>query len=78
MRVRGQTDKLSKEFGIVIRRRRHKAGISQEIFAEKADIHRTYVSQIELGKVEIGLGVAKKIATALGVPLGSLIREAER
>lgn len=67
-----------KEFGIVIRRQRNKLKLSQEDFAEKANIHRTYVSSIELGKVQVGLGVAFKLAKALGVPLSKLIREVER
>ena len=67
----------SRDFGTVIRRR-NKLGLSQENFAERAEIHRTYVSSIELGKVQVGLSVAFKLAKALGVPLSQLIREAER
>ena len=69
--------RLRQEFGIVVRRRRHKLNISQEEFADRANIHRTYVSSIELGKVDIGIGVAYKIAVALNLPLNKLIREAE-
>ena len=68
---------LEKKLGRVIRERRKKLGFSQEVFAEKAEIHRTYVSDVELGKVQIGLGVAEKIAGALGQSLSYLIREAE-
>ena len=76
MKSRGQT-KISPSFGTVIRRRRHQLGWSQEEFAEKAGIHRTYVSSIEQGKVNIGLDVAKNIADGLKVPLSKLIKEAE-
>ena len=69
--------RLEKKFGIVIRRRRHALGLSQEAFAEKAQIHRTYVSDIELGKVNLGIGIAEKLADALGQSLSYLIREAE-
>lgn len=65
------------EFGVVIRRKRHKLRISQEELAEIAEIHRTYVSSIELGKVDIGLGIAYKISSALKTPLSTLIKEAE-
>jgi transcriptional regulator with XRE-family HTH domain len=68
---------LEKKLGLIIRKRRQKLGLSQEDFAEKADIHRTYVSDIELGKVNIGISVAEKIAEALGQSLSHLIREAE-
>ncbi len=76
MKSKRQT-KIGPGFGTVVRRRRHLSGLSQEEFAEKADIHRTYVSSIELGKVDIGLSVAKKIADALQVPLSKLLKEAE-
>lgn len=69
--------RVRQEFGMVIRRRRHKLGLSQEDFADQANIHRTYVSSIELGKVDVGIGVAYKLAKALNLPLSKLIREAE-
>jgi transcriptional regulator with XRE-family HTH domain len=69
--------KFRQEFGLVIRRRRHKLNLSQEDFADMANIHRTYVSSIELGKVDVGIGVAFKIAAALNTPLGKLIKETE-
>jgi len=68
---------IEKDFGITVRNHRKKQGLSQEAFAEKADIHRTYVSEIELGKVEISLRVAEKISRALGVRLSKLIGEAK-
>jgi len=71
-------NKFREEFGIAIRRRRHKLELSQEDFADKADIHRTYVSSIELGKVDVGIGIAYKVATALNLPLSKLIKETEK
>ncbi len=52
-------------------------GLSQEAFAEKAGIHRTYVSSIELGKVQVGIGVAHQLAVALNVPLSKIWRDIE-
>ncbi len=69
---------LQRQFGRVVRRHRERLGLSQEKFSEKAQIHRTYVSSIELGKVHVGLGVAFKLADALGVLLSRLISEVER
>jgi transcriptional regulator with XRE-family HTH domain len=68
---------IQKDFGITVRRHRHKLNLSQEEFAEKANIHRTYVSDIELGKVDVGIRVAGKIAKTLGMPLSKLVKEAE-
>jgi transcriptional regulator with XRE-family HTH domain len=68
---------ISKAFGMVVRRQRERLGLSQEALANSAGIHRTYVSSIELGKVRVGLDVAKKVADGLGIPLKELIAEAE-
>lgn len=64
-------------FGVAVRRRREQLGLSQEAFAERAGVHRTYVSSIELGKVQVSIGVAQKLAEALGVRLSGLWREIE-
>lgn len=64
-------------FGRAVRQLREKLGISQEDFAEKAGIHRTYVSSIELGKVSVGIEIANQLALALGRRLSDLVKEAE-
>ena len=69
---------IEKFFGAEVRRRRQKLGLSQEDFADKASIHRTYVSSIELGKVQVSIGIAQKLAETLDVPLSKLWREIER
>lgn len=51
--------------------------MSQEDFADEAGIHRTYVSSIELGKVDVSISIAYKIACALKLPLSSLFKEVE-
>jgi transcriptional regulator with XRE-family HTH domain len=71
------SDAISKAFGRVVRARREARGLSQEELAALAGIHRTYVSSIELGKVRLGLDIAKKVADGLGIPLGDLVAEAE-
>ncbi len=68
---------IEKKFGIVVRRQREKLGLSQEAFAEKAGVHRTYMSSIELGKVQVSIQVAHQLATALGIPLSRLWRFVE-
>ncbi|MBW3600144.1 MAG: helix-turn-helix transcriptional regulator [Planctomycetes bacterium] len=70
--------KIEEIFGAVVRKRRNKLGLSQEAFADKAGIHRTYVSSIELGKVQISIGIAQQLAEALEAPLSKLWREVER
>ena len=75
---KSKVNRFRGEFGVVIRRKRHKLGLSQEDFADQAGIHRTYVSSIELGKVDVGIGTAYKISAALNLPLSKLIKEAEK
>ena len=66
-----------KSFGRAIRNEREKLGLSQEDFAEKANVHRTYISSIELGKVSVGIEVANSLAFALGLKFSELIKRAE-
>lgn len=65
-------------FGVAVRRRREQLGLSQEAFADRAGVHRTYVSSIELGKVQVSIGVAQKLADALDVRLSTIWREVEQ
>ena len=69
---------IEKVFGVAIRKRRQQLGLSQEDFADKAGIHRTYVSSIELGKVQVSIGIASQLAVALEVPLSRIWRDIER
>jgi transcriptional regulator with XRE-family HTH domain len=64
-------------FGEVVREFRERRGLSQEDFADKAAIHRTYVSSIERGKVQISIAIAQKVADALEVPLSRIWRVIE-
>jgi len=65
-------------FGKVVRQRRNELGLSQEDFADKAGIHRTYVSSIELGKVQISIRIAHQLAVALETPLSRIWKEVEQ
>ncbi len=61
------------DIGVAIKRERKSKGINQEILAEKAEINRSYLSQIENNKRRISLDVAMRIAKALKIPLQELI-----
>ena len=63
--------------GRTIRLARERLGLSQEDFAERANVHRTYISSVELGKVNVGIEVANALAAALGLKLSDLVRRAE-
>ena len=70
------TNNIIKEFGTAIRHRRSDLGISQEELAERADLHRTYVSDVERGARNISLQSIAKLAGALTISIASLFPEA--
>lgn len=53
-------------FGKKLRELRKKQGMSQESFAQKAGVHRTYVGMIERGEKNITLVNIEKMAKGLG------------
>ena len=55
------------QFGVVIRGLRLEIGLSQESFALKVGIHRTYIGGIERGERNITLINILRISEALGV-----------
>jgi len=61
-----------------VRKFRIARGLSQEKLAERADIHRTYVGDVERGLRNIALVNMHRIASALGVSLSSLISDMEK
>lgn len=54
-------------FGTNVRKYRMRLGLSQEKFAEKCGLHRTYISDIECFRRSISLDNIQKLADALGV-----------
>jgi transcriptional regulator with XRE-family HTH domain len=69
---------LSPWLGVAIRRRREARGLSQEELAERADLHRTYVSMVERAVRNISIDALSGIADALEVAPSHLIAQAER
>ena len=61
-------------FDRAIRLAREKHGLPQEDFAERANVHRTCFSSIELGEVNVGIEVANSLVAALGLRLSELVR----
>ncbi|HEX8170997.1 MAG TPA: helix-turn-helix transcriptional regulator [Thermoanaerobaculia bacterium] len=54
-------------FGQTLRKLREEAGLTQEEVADRADIHWTYLSQVEGGKRNLGLENIVYLAKAIGV-----------
>ena len=58
-----------------LRRLRLQKGWSQEEFAFEANIHRTYVSDLERGARNPTIVVVEKLAISLGVTVSELFEE---
>ena len=62
-------------FGTNVKRYRQAMGISQEAFAEKSGLHRTYISAIECFRRSISLENIQRIADALEIDTYKLFVE---
>jgi transcriptional regulator with XRE-family HTH domain len=56
-----------------MRRWRAERGMSQETLGFEAELHRTYISDVERGNRNPSIGAIEKIAKALGVSCGQLL-----
>jgi len=70
--------RIQAAFGKATRKFRVAAGLSQEKLAELADIHRTYVGDVERGERNISVVNMVKVADALKVKLSEMVREMEK
>jgi transcriptional regulator with XRE-family HTH domain len=72
------TPRLQKAFGEAIRARRQELGISQEDLGFEAELHRTYISQLERGLKSPSLATIEQLAQVLKAKPSDLIRAAEK
>ena len=68
-------NEILKNFGSKVRQYRELLGLSQEKFAEKANVHRTYIGTVERGETNITLVNVYKLAKALEVNVTQLIKD---
>ena len=61
-----------------LRRKRHDQQMTQEELAERAGLSARYVGAIERGDVSASVTVLGRIAQALGVEPGELLRRSSR
>ena len=62
-------------FATSARKLRYGLGISQEELAERADLHRTYIADLERASRNPTLLTIKKLAKGLGVSAADLLSE---
>lgn len=66
---------IKTDLGNRIRELRQQTGLSQEKFALRIGMDRTYFASVEAGKRNIAIVNIKKIADGIGVSLSELFRD---
>lgn len=64
-------------FPDLLRKLRTEKGLTQEALADRAELHFTYISQVERGLKSPSLRSLAQIADALDISLSSLMRRLE-
>ena len=69
---------IRERFGFAVKTRREELQLTQEDLAEKAGIHRTYLSDVERGSRNLSLINIGRLAAALSMSLAELFHLVER
>ena len=72
-----QSSEARSRFATSLRKWRNRRGLSQEELAERADLHRTYISDVERGARNLSLESISKLANALEISLPVLFSNPE-
>jgi transcriptional regulator with XRE-family HTH domain len=65
------------QFSMVLRQLREERGFSQEQLAERADLNRSYLGEVERGRAVPSIVTVSKLAGALDIRLSSMIARCE-
>ena len=76
MKRRAKPD-IRERFGFAVKARREERGWTQEDLADRAHIHRTYLSDVERGSRNLSLINIERLADALELPISELFRLTE-
>jgi transcriptional regulator with XRE-family HTH domain len=68
---------IRERFGFAVRSRREELSLTQEALADRARIHRTYLSDVERGTRNVSLVNVELLAQALEMSLSELFRRVE-
>lgn len=78
MERRLEKEELFKRLGTAIRLRRSSLGLSQDDLAERADMNRAHLGEVERGKRNPSFWAVYKLSIALELELEVLMREMVR
>lgn len=65
---------IQKTLGNRIRQLRQKKGWSQEEFADRCELHRSYMGVVERGQVNLTLATLHKLAGTLEMSVSALLK----
>lgn len=66
-------ERLYREFGRLLRRRRERAHLSQEVLGKRVGLTRTSISNLEAGRQRLPLHLVYRFADVLGIEPGELM-----
>jgi DNA-binding XRE family transcriptional regulator len=69
---------IRERFGFAVKARREELGLTQEDLADRASIHRTYLSDIERGTRNLSLVNIERVAAAMSLKISELFQLVER
>jgi transcriptional regulator with XRE-family HTH domain len=69
---------IRERFGYAVKFRREELGLTQEDLADKAGIHRTYLSDVERGSRNLSLINIERLAASLALTISQLFLIVER
>lgn len=76
--MKSSTPDILVRFGRAVRSKRLMLDLTQEELAEKAELHRTYIADIERGTRNVSLQNIEKLALALSCSLETLFADVEK
>lgn len=68
---------LAERIGAAMRGRRRLLKVSQEAFADKIGMHRTYYSALERGEINLTLKTIRRVSAGLGIKIWELLKDAD-
>jgi transcriptional regulator with XRE-family HTH domain len=71
--VQAETLNFQKNLGLKVRALRTGTGYSQEAFAEACGLHRTHISMVERGMLDLKVSTLRKLAFVLKVSMSELL-----
>jgi transcriptional regulator with XRE-family HTH domain len=65
-------------FGAALREVRTRRGLTQQALADRAELQRTYVADVEGGRRNVTLRNVERLSGALGISMAKLMERTER